>query len=79
MSEQEQFEVLEPQYGFWEATIVINTEDSESGKPKKTKEVHLVDAISVSDVESKIAKEMDGTLWEWKIESIKQSKLNCVY
>lgn len=78
MAKQE-IEVLEPQHGFWECAVVISQEDEESGKVKKVKEVHLIDAVSVTDCEIKCAQEMEGTMYEWKIESIKQSKIQYVY
>lgn len=79
MSEKVEVDVLEPQYGFYEVTVEIETEDSETGKVKKVKEVHLIDAANVTDVETKVAEEMNGTMWEWKISSVKQSKINYVY
>ena len=72
-------EVLEPQYGFYQVTIEIATEDSETGKVKKVKEVHLVDGINPTDVEKKVSEEMKGTMWEWKIVSMATSKITIVY
>lgn len=72
-------EVLEPQHGFWEVTIVTEEEDSETGKVRKVKEVHLVDAVNVTDVEAKVADEMKGTMWEWKIAQCRQSKISLCY
>ena len=71
--------VLEPQYGFWEVSIVVNEEDSETGKVKKNKEVHLVDARDPQEVQTKVLEEMKGTMWDWSIESCKKSKINLVY
>lgn len=72
-------EVLEPQYGFWETQIEIEEEDSETGKVKKIKEVHLIDAQDPTQVQQKCMEEMKGTMWDWKIVSCKQSKVNLVY
>ena len=74
----EENEVLEPQYGFWEVTIVVSSED-DNGKVKKTKEVHLVDSQDPTGVQAKVLEEMKGTMWEWSIESCKRSKINYVY
>ena len=75
---EETKEVLEPQYGFWECVVVVEQED-DNGKIKKVKEVHLIDATCVTDVEVKCAEEMKGTMWDWKIESVKKSKISLVY
>ena len=74
----EENEVLEPQYGFWLVEIVSEQED-ENGKVKKVKEVHLVDGVNVGDVEKKVADEMKGTMWDWKISQVRQSKISLVY
>lgn len=79
MSEKTEVEVLEPQYGFFLCTVEIATEDAETGKVKKVKEVHLVDAINVSDAHEKIAQEMAGTMWEWKVVSANASRIQMVY
>lgn len=78
MEENEVKEVLEPQYGFFEVTIVTEQED-DNGKVKKIKEVHLVDATCVTDVEKKVADEMKGTMWDWKIAQVRQSKISLCY
>lgn len=79
MAEKQEVEVLEPQYGFFLCTVEIATEDSETGKVKKVKEVHLVDAVNVSDAHTKISDEMKGTMWEWKVVSCTASKIQYVY
>lgn len=79
MTESNEMEVLEPQHGFYQVVIEIATEDSETGKVKKVKEVHLVDGASVGDCEGKVAQEMKGTMWEWKIVSVTTSKISVVY
>ena len=68
-----------PDNKFYQVNVVVMTEDMETGKVKKTKEVHMVDAVSPTDVETKVAAEMDGTMWEWYIDSMKVSKVNAVY
>ena len=74
----EENEVMEPQYGFWLVEITSEQED-ENGKVKKVKELHLVDATCVTDVEKRVADEMKGTLWDWKISQVRQSKISLVY
>ena len=70
---------LTPQYGFFAVTVEIEEEDSETGKVKKIKEEHLVDGRNVTDVESKVAKEMDGIISPWKIVKCQTSKIISVY
>jgi len=70
---------LTPQYGFFAVTVEIEEEDSETGKTKKIKEEHLVDGRNVTDVESKVAKEMDGIVSPWKIVKCQTSKIISVY
>ena len=68
-----------PDNKFYQVNVVVMTEDMETGKVKKTKEIHMIDAVSPTDVETKVAAEMDGTMWEWYIDSMKVSKVNAVY
>ena len=75
----EENEVLEPQYGFWEVQIEVSQEDSETGKVKKVKEVHLCDARDPQECQQKVLEEMKGTMWDWSIQSCKKSKVNLVY
>lgn len=65
--------------GFYQVVVVVNTEDMKTGKAKKVKEIHLVDAVSPTEVETKVSKEMEGTMWEWEIISMTKSKINVVY
>ena len=68
-----------PDNKFYQVNVVVMTEDMETGKVKKTKEIHMVDAVSPTGVETKVAAEMAGTMWEWYIDSMKVSKVNAVY
>lgn len=65
--------------GFYQVVVVVNTKDMETGKTKKVKEIHLVDAVSPTEVETKVSEEMEGTIWEWEIISMAKSKINVVY
>lgn len=78
MSKQD-FEKKTPESKFYQVSVIVMTEDMETGKVKKVKETHLVDAVSPTDVEAKVAEEMKGTMWEWSIDSMKVSKVNAVY
>ena len=72
-------EKMHAKHGFYQVTVVVEVEDPESGKVKKQKELHLVDAVSPTDVETKVAKEMEGTMWEWEITAMTRSKIQVVY
>lgn len=79
MAEIKENTVMEPANVFFQVVIEIMMEDENSGKLKKAKEVHLVDAETVGHAEQKVAEEMKGTLSEWKIVSVQQSKISIVY
>lgn len=68
-----------PKDRFYQVTISIEIEDEKTGKLKKCKEVHLVDAKDTNEVAHKVSKEMEGCLGEWQISSIVISKICCVY
>ena len=72
-------EVMEPQYGFWETVVEVSQEDSETGKVKKVKEVHLIDGEDLTAVHKKCLEEMKGAMWDWRIVSTKQSKVSLIY
>lgn len=71
---------MEPKSGgqFYLVTIQ-ETEINEKGKEKKIKTYQLVDAVSPTEVEKKVGKEMEGSVLEWEIVSIVVSKINAVY
>ena len=68
-----------PKDRFYQVTVKIETEDENTGKLKKYKEVHLVDAKDANEAVSKVSKEMQGCFENWEIVSISISKINCVY
>lgn len=71
-------ESIEAQNKFWTVSIQVKDED-ENGKIKKTKETHLVDAVNATDCEKKLHDYMDGTMAEWELLEVKQSKIIVVY
>lgn len=68
-----------PKDRFYQVTIQIEVEDENTGKLKKCKEIHLVDAKDTNEVASKVSKEMQFRLEDWEIVSISISKIGCVY
>ena len=69
---------IEAQNKFWTVSIQVKDED-ENGKIKKTKETHLVDAVNATDCEKKLHEYMGGTMAEWELLEVKQSKIIVVY
>lgn len=70
---------MQPVNKFYTATISYSQEDA-SGKVKKVKETHLVDAVDPSDVQNKIIKVMDQELIdEYEITQISLSSIMFVY
>lgn len=68
-----------PKDRFYQVTIKVEVEDENTGKLKKCKEIHLVDAKDTNEVASKVSKEMQFRLEDWEIVSISISKIGCVY
>ena len=62
---------------YYLARIQMKIEDSESGKIKKHKESYLVNAVSVTDAEVKVAKDFSGTdsRIEWEVVSVTETKI----
>lgn len=77
----EDMNVLQPSEGnkFYMCTVVVDGENPDNGKPKKYKEVHLVEGTSVSSIEKKLAEQMSGTMFSWRITNIAESKIQFVY
>ena len=57
----------------------MECENPDNGKPKKYKEVHLVESCSPSGVEKKLAEQMSGTMFPWRVTNIAESKIQFVY
>lgn len=73
---------ISPAGKFYEVSIeVLNEVPGKKGevKIKKERETHLVDANSPTEVENKVKEEMKGEMYEWKILSIRLSKILVVY
>lgn len=79
MMNEDNNKIVKPSQAFYQVTVVVEMEDMETGKIKKTKEIHLVDGASPTDVETKVAKEMEGTMWEWEIVAMTKSRIQIVY
>ena len=67
-----------PKDKYWLVNLQIVEED-DKGKIKKNKEVHLVDAFDVVNVEKKVKEMMEGETRDWTIQSINRSPIIEVY
>lgn len=63
---------------FYEVVVDISIEDSK-GRIKKTKSKYLIDAVDTNQAEKNTMKLMEGTMYDWEIYSITQSKISEVY
>ena len=54
---------------------ILDTNDK--GKQTKTKELYLVDAVSVTDAEAKVNKmfQDEGTLLNFQVKSVRETKI----
>lgn len=77
----EDIKVMQPSDGnkFYMCTVVIDAENPDNGKPKKMKEIHLVESVSPQGVSLKISEQMSGTMFSWRITNIAESKIQFVY
>ena len=66
---------MENTFTWYNATVEFLTEDEQTGKIKKIKEEYLVKAVSPTDVEIQITKELNGTQSEYSIYGLKKSKI----
>lgn len=77
----EEMTILAPADGnkFYQCTVLVEGENPDNGKPKKYKEIHLVEAANPTSAETKITDEMKGTMFSWRIISLAESKIQLVY
>lgn len=73
--------VMQPSDGnkFYMCTVLIEGENPDNGKPKKTKEIHLVEAPTTTGAATKITEQMSGTMFSWRITNMAESKIQFVY
>lgn len=62
---------------FFEVTVEMITSVSKSGKDRKTKETYLVDAMSVTEAESRVVKDFEDARvqLDYKVVSAKESRI----
>jgi len=59
---------------YYKVALKIDTEDAK-GRLKKRSESYIVEAISPTDVESKIQKSMEGSTEDFEISSVVLTKI----
>jgi hypothetical protein len=61
---------------YYAVTVAVEVEDAK-GKIKKQKEQYLVDAVSVTDAETKVTKlfEDEGMSTDFQVKSVKETKI----
>ena len=62
-------------YYWYTVTIQFVVEDEQTGKIKKIKENYLTKTISVTDAEASVIKDLEGTMGDFRILKIDESKI----
>jgi hypothetical protein len=66
---------MDKNYYWYTVTVQFVTEDEQTGKVKKVKETYLVKAVSITDAETQVAKDLDGMLADYRILNATESKI----
>ena len=66
---------MEKNFYWYTVTVQFVIEDEQSGKVKKVKEIYLVKAASITDAETQVAKDLDGTMSDYRILTVTESKI----
>lgn len=56
-------------------TLTEEVDTNNGTKQKKSRYQYLVEAVSITDAEAKITKSMEGTVADWEITGVAQSKI----
>jgi hypothetical protein len=61
---------------YWYSVVVqFIDEDEATGKIKKVKENYLVKAVSVTDAETQVVKDLEGLMRDYRILTVNESKI----
>ncbi len=62
---------------YFEVTVEIIVSTQKNGKDKKAKEIYLVDAMSVTEAESRVVKDFEesGVQIDYKVSGAKESRI----
>jgi hypothetical protein len=62
-------------YYWYTVTIQFVIEDEQTGKIKKIKENYMTKAISITDAEANVIKDLDGYMGDYRILNCAESKI----
>jgi len=62
-------------YYWYTVTVQYVTEDEQTGKIKKIKENYMVKAISITDAEATVIKDLEGYMGDYRILNCTESKI----
>jgi hypothetical protein len=65
---------MDKNFYWYNVTVQFIVEDEQTGKIKKVKELYLVKAVSITDAETQVAKDLDGTMSDYRILTVTESK-----
>ena len=62
---------------YFEVTVEVVVATQKNGKDKKAKEIYLVDALSVTEAESRVVKDFEesGVQVDYKVSGAKESRI----
>jgi len=66
---------MDKSFYWYVVTVQFFVEDENTGKVKKIKEDYLVKAASITDAEIQVAKDLEGTIPEYRILRVTESKI----
>jgi hypothetical protein len=66
---------MDKSFYWYSVTVQFTVEDENSGKIKKIKELYMVKAASITDAETQVAKDLDGTIGDYRILTVNESKI----
>ena len=62
-------------YYWYTVTIQFVVEDEQTGRVKKVKENYLTKAVTPTDAEASVIKDLEGTMGDFRILKIDESKI----
>lgn len=66
---------MDKSFYWYIVTVQFFVEDENTGKVKKIKEQYLVKAASITDAEVQVAKDLEGTIPDYRILTVTESKI----
>jgi hypothetical protein len=68
----------EKDFYYFKCVTTMLIPDENSGKVKKKNEEFIVKAVSPTDVETQMVQFMDGTVYDWSIQSVTKTKVESI-